>query len=312
MLSAALPAAVDEFLLQPDLTAVVPGPPTPSCSASSALAADLESTGGASVYRISPASLRRALDAGRTGADLQRFFAEHSRTPVPQALEYLINDVATQHGRLRAGAATSYLRCDDVALLDRVLTDPALDVARPAADRADRGDLRPPASPRCWSGCAQHGFAPAAETADGAVRQPGRRRGPGAGPASTRGSRRVRASAVADSQLAEVVNRLRAGERLAARGQQRRPTGSRQQIPGVTSASILELLRTAVRGRADHRHRLRRRHRHPVPAHPACRSRSAAAWCAATTRRTPGCAATRCSGSPRSACSTPTEPPTSG
>ncbi|MEO9238632.1 MAG: helicase-associated domain-containing protein, partial [Jatrophihabitantaceae bacterium] len=115
LLNSVLPVPVDEFLLQPDLTAVVPGPPTPQLSRELTLAAVLESTGGASVYRISPVSLRRALDAGRTGADLLRFFSQHSRTPVPQALEYLIKDVATQHGRLRTGAATSYLRCDDVA-----------------------------------------------------------------------------------------------------------------------------------------------------------------------------------------------------
>ncbi|MEO6502185.1 MAG: helicase-associated domain-containing protein, partial [Jatrophihabitantaceae bacterium] len=118
-LSAALPEAVEEFLLQPDLTAVVPGPPGPELQRELNLVADLESTGGAAVYRISPVSLRRALDAGRTGSDLQQFFSSRSRTPVPQALHYLINDVATQHGRLRTGTATSYLRCDDEALLNR-------------------------------------------------------------------------------------------------------------------------------------------------------------------------------------------------
>jgi hypothetical protein len=126
-LAAALPDVVSEFLLQPDLTAVVPGPPAPDLQRELGLVADLESTGGASVYRIGPASLRRALDAGRTGSDLLQFFTGGSRTPVPQALQYLINDVATQHGRLRVGTATSYLRCDDEALLNRVLTEPGLE-----------------------------------------------------------------------------------------------------------------------------------------------------------------------------------------
>ena len=127
LLDAALPEPVEEFLLQPDLTAVVPGPPSPRLQRDLALTADLESTGGAAVYRISPASLRRALDHGWTGADLHRFFSSTSRTPVPQALEYLIGDAATQHGRLRVGTATSYLRCDDELLLDRVLAEPALE-----------------------------------------------------------------------------------------------------------------------------------------------------------------------------------------
>ena len=243
-LDAALPAAVSEFLLQPDLTAVVPGPPTPQLQRELSLAADLESSGGASVFRISPSSIRRALDAGRTGADLRRFFATNSRTPVPQALDYLIGDVATQHGRLRAGVATSYLRCDDETLLDQVLA------------ACEPSDLRlrrlAPTVAISSSGISalldrlrQHGFAPAAEAADGAVvslaadapRAPAR-------PHSR--IARVRPSGLPDNQLAEVVKRLRASERLAY-AVTRSANRVTQQIPGVTSASILELLRTAVR-----------------------------------------------------------------
>jgi hypothetical protein len=243
-LTAALPEPVQEFLLQPDLTAVVPGPPTAELQGELGLAADLESTGGASVYRIGPGSLRRALDAGRTGSDLQQFFTSHSRTPVPQALQYLINDVATQHGRLRAGAATSYLRCDDEALLDRVLAEPALvplGLQRIAPTVVLTGSGIAVVLERLRAA----GFAPAAESADGAIvnlaadtpRVPGRQH--------SRISR-VRASVLADTQLSEVVARLRASERLAAAVTNSTNRVS-QQIPGVTSASILELLRTAVR-----------------------------------------------------------------
>ena len=243
-LTAALPEAVEEFLLQPDLTAVVPGPPAPELQRELNLVAGLESTGGASVYRISPASLRRALDAGRSGSDLQRFFASRSRTPVPQALQYLINDVATQHGRLRTGTATSYLRCDDEALLNRVLTEPGLE-ALGLVRIAPTVLISSASISTVLDRLRRAGFAPAAESADGAVvsfaadspRLPGRQH--------SRISR-VRASSLGEEQLAEVVKRLRAGERLAAAvtSSTSRVT---QQIPGVTSASILELLRTAVR-----------------------------------------------------------------
>lgn len=243
-LTAALPEAVEEFLLQPDLTAVVPGPPAPDLQRELNLVAELESTGGASVYRITPASVRRALDAGRTGSDLQQFLAGRSRTPVPQALQYLINDVATQHGRLRTGTATSYLRCDDEALLNRVLAEPGLAslglvriaptvLVSPAAISAVLDKLR------------RAGFAPAAEAADGSVvslaadspRVPARQH-----PRSSR----VRAGSLGESQLVEVVGRLRASERLAA-AVSSATSRVTQQVPGVTSASILELLRTAVR-----------------------------------------------------------------
>ena len=245
LLEAALPEPVAEFLLQPDLTVVVPGPPTPQLQRDLSLAADLESTGGAAVYRISPASLRRALDRGWTGADLQRFFGTTSRTPMPQALEYLISDAATQHGRLRVGSATSYLRCDDELLLDRVLAEPALEslgLQRVA-----------PTVLVCAAGISQllerlraHGYAPAAETADGSVltlavdsaRVPARRQHTRIG--------RVRSNSISDSQLTEVISRLRASEKLAAAISNSTNRVS-QQVPGVTSASILELLRTAVR-----------------------------------------------------------------
>ncbi|HEX2902479.1 MAG TPA: helicase-associated domain-containing protein [Jatrophihabitans sp.] len=244
LLRVALPAAVAEFLLQPDLTVVVPGPPTPELQRELGLTADLESSGGASVYRISPGSLRRALDAGRTGDDLLRFFAERSRTPVPQALEYLVRDAATQHGRLRVGAATSYLRCDDVALLDRVLAEPALaalGVQRIAPTVLVTGAALAPLLERLRA----HGYAPAAESADGsalslATEQPRLSVRP-----QSRNSR-VRSSTIPEQQLVEVVQRLRAAEKLTA-AINHATTRVSQDIPGVTSASILEILRTAVR-----------------------------------------------------------------
>jgi hypothetical protein len=64
------------------------------------------------VYRVTERSVRRALDAGRSGTQLLAFVEQRSRTPVPQALRYMIEDAARRHGLLRAGAAASYLRCD--------------------------------------------------------------------------------------------------------------------------------------------------------------------------------------------------------
>src|SRR5262249_19113396 len=47
----------------------------------------------------------------------------HSTTAVPQALTYLVDDVARRHGRLRGASAGSVLRCDDPALIAEVLAD---------------------------------------------------------------------------------------------------------------------------------------------------------------------------------------------
>ena len=78
-LDALLPAPVDHFLVQADLTVVVPGPPEPALAAELEAMTELESAGGASVHRVTTASVRRALDAGYTADDL------HDAVPAPVA-----------------------------------------------------------------------------------------------------------------------------------------------------------------------------------------------------------------------------------
>ncbi|MFJ6935285.1 helicase-associated domain-containing protein [Streptomyces sp. NPDC101132] len=168
LLAPLLPAPVDHVLLQADLTAVAPGPLERHLADTLSVLADVESKGGATVYRFTPASVRRALDAGRAASDLHAFLAEHSRTPVPQPLAYLIDDVARRHGHLRVGAASSYVRCDDDAMLGEILADKrsqGLGLRRLAptvlASQADPTTL--------LEGLRAMGFAPAAESATGDV-----------------------------------------------------------------------------------------------------------------------------------------------
>src|SRR4051794_1214400 len=118
-----LPEPVDHVLAQPDLSLIAPGPLVSELADTLAVIADVESSGGATVFRVSEGSVRRALDSGWSATDLHDFFSKASRTPVPQALDYLIDDVARQHGRLRVGAIESYVRSDDHGLLSQVLND---------------------------------------------------------------------------------------------------------------------------------------------------------------------------------------------
>lgn len=120
-----LPAGVEKVLLQADLTAVAPGYLDPVLARRLALLADPEGRGPATIYRFSDASLRRALDAGEDAASIHAFLAEHSSTPVPQPLRYLIDDTAARHGRLRVGRAGSFIASDDDAGLAGILADPA-------------------------------------------------------------------------------------------------------------------------------------------------------------------------------------------
>ncbi|WP_217228004.1 helicase C-terminal domain-containing protein [Streptomyces anulatus] len=163
-----IPEPLDHVLLQADLTAVAPGPLERPLADMLSVLADVESKGGATVYRFTPGSVRRALDAGQAAADLHAFLAAHSRTPVPQPLSYLIDDVARRHGHLRIGAASAYVRCDDEAVLNEILADrrsTGLRLRRLAptvlASQADPGSL--------LEALRDMGYAPAAESAEGDV-----------------------------------------------------------------------------------------------------------------------------------------------
>lgn len=124
LLAELLPAPVDHLLIQADLTAVAPGPLQPALARTMHTIAEVESRGGASVYRFTSDSVRRALDAGWSSAELHAFLASASRTPVPQPLTYLVDDMARRFGSIRVGHAESFLRADDEAALTELLHHP--------------------------------------------------------------------------------------------------------------------------------------------------------------------------------------------
>ena len=122
-IESALPKPVDHILIQADNSAVAPGPLLPELASEMGTIADIESRGGATVYRFSEASIRRGLDHGKTGDQIKTFLSKTSKTPMPQPLEYLIADVAKRHGRLRVGSAHTYIRCEDEGLVRQILHD---------------------------------------------------------------------------------------------------------------------------------------------------------------------------------------------
>jgi hypothetical protein len=187
--------------------------------------------------------VRRAFDTGRSGPALLSFVTERSRTPVPQALQYLIEDAARRHGVLRVGTASAYLRSDDEALLTRVVTDRAVDALnlRRLAPTVVVSDA---SVGRVLEVLRAAGYAPAAESIDGAVITLGADlpRAP-----SRPAPRAVRTSLPADNeqQLGDLVRRIRTGDALTTLARRMPPIAA--QVPGVTSAATMELLRKAVR-----------------------------------------------------------------
>jgi hypothetical protein len=113
--------------LQGDLTAVVSGTPTGPLRELLDLAADREVRGTASVWRFSPASVRRSLDSGLSSVDVaERLRAVTSDGELPQPLEYLIGDVARRHGVVRVRAVGCVVVSADTALLAEIAAVRAL------------------------------------------------------------------------------------------------------------------------------------------------------------------------------------------
>jgi hypothetical protein len=109
--------------LQADLTAVVLGEPSPDLAAALDAMADRESRSAATIWRFSPGSVRRFLDAGVSEAEVLDRLRDLADGPVPQPLDYLVRDVARRHGTLRGGGVSCYLRSSDKALLAELVVD---------------------------------------------------------------------------------------------------------------------------------------------------------------------------------------------
>jgi hypothetical protein len=123
-----LPKPVDHILIQSDHTAIAPGPLEHEIAQELAILAEIESRGGATVYRFSESTIRRGLDHGRTGDEIKAFLKKTSKTPMPQPLEYLITDVAKKHGKLRVGNTSAFIRCEDQALIAQIISDKRLEM----------------------------------------------------------------------------------------------------------------------------------------------------------------------------------------
>ncbi|MET8698388.1 helicase-associated domain-containing protein [Kitasatospora sp. NPDC004723] len=164
-----LPAASRTARFGSDLTAVVAGTPAAHLLALLDAVADRESVGTASVWRFSPASVRRALDAGLTPDTLTADLADVAVEPLPQPLSYLIHDTARGHGRMRVVATACVIHGEEPALLaelaaHRKLTQLGLRLLAPTVLIS----RTPP--DKTLAALRSAGYAPVAEQPDGSVR----------------------------------------------------------------------------------------------------------------------------------------------
>lgn len=112
-----LPPPADRFTVQPDHSVIAPPNLNADVLAGLERYATLESDAGASIHRLDETRIAAALDAGETGQQVLDFLAHHAAVALPQNVEYLVRDVERRHGRVRIGAASSYVTSDDPALI---------------------------------------------------------------------------------------------------------------------------------------------------------------------------------------------------
>ncbi|ROS78754.1 helicase-associated domain-containing protein [Cellulomonas sp. PhB143] len=253
-----LPPAVDEVLLQGDLTGIVPGRPSDALATLLDACADVESRGSALTVRFGAPSVTRALGAGRSADELLAALGAHSPVGVPQPLEYLVRDAARRHGSLRVGSASSYLRTEDPALVAGLAQDPALHhlglfAVAPTvlAAHAPAAELRAALRARGLEPTVEGPGGQVLHAEQSATRLAGRPRPAWLGGGPVRRTRSLRPDPRAASvtagpsedperrraRLAELADRLVAADAGAPAEPAERPAGTRALAPGSTGSS---------------------------------------------------------------------------
>jgi hypothetical protein len=236
-----LPKTVDHILIQSDNTAIAPGPLEHEISQALAMMAEIESRGGATVYRFTESTIRRALDHGKTGDEIKTFLIKTSKTPMPQPLEYLIADVAKKHGKLRVGNTSSFIRCEDTSLISQIMNDKKLEilVLRRIAPEVVICDMDATDAMRVLREC---GYLPAGESANGMILT---------GPKTNRALTKPRPPRVIGEveipeteALMTAIRALRTGEKSTYRQTRLRQVASEAlgQLPRTTANETMEIL----------------------------------------------------------------------
>lgn len=138
-LAAHVPPATASVYLQPDLSAVAPGPLEATVETRLRRIASLERAGIASQWRVTAQSVATGLAAGETAEELLAFLGDISLTGLPQPVAYLVRDTAARFGALRVravdplaeGGARSQARSDDEHMIRTIAVDRALATSGP-------------------------------------------------------------------------------------------------------------------------------------------------------------------------------------
>ncbi|WP_147915560.1 helicase C-terminal domain-containing protein [Ruania zhangjianzhongii] len=121
LLDQVLPAQSNQVMFGSDLTIVIPGSPDPAAVDLLDVLAAREGHGVVGTWRVSEGSVRGALDSGYAVEDLIVALRRLAGQDLPQALEYLLRDVARKHGHLEVRPAAAVITSADEPLLAEVV-----------------------------------------------------------------------------------------------------------------------------------------------------------------------------------------------
>lgn len=105
---AAFPTPAPGVYLQPDLSVIAPGPLTPEVGLRLLELTSLSNPGVATSMQLTKDSLTEALNSGWSPDEIRAFLIEVSLTPLPQPLEYLLDDLSRTHGSVVVAPATDH------------------------------------------------------------------------------------------------------------------------------------------------------------------------------------------------------------
>ena len=122
-----LPAAQNSLIVQADLSLIAPGPLDTKTEATLRKFATVEQVSVACSYRLSPLSVTHGLECGLSIEEIRDLLLELSSKPLPQPVDYLLNEVQERFGRLTIlagnGASKAILKCTQGMLLTEILND---------------------------------------------------------------------------------------------------------------------------------------------------------------------------------------------
>lgn len=128
MAEEAFPQPAAGVYIQPDLTIIAPGPLNPAIGFQLLAFTDLDAPGLAASMSVSERSITRALDAGWSIEEIRSTLTDVSLTPLPQPLEYLLDDLERKHGSITVTRETppgrgSVIHVSDEPLARELLAD---------------------------------------------------------------------------------------------------------------------------------------------------------------------------------------------